>query len=371
MVERFFGLGLPEYPWDSLLEYKVLAQSYGGKLVDLSVGTPVDDTPLVVQQALVAAANAAGYPTAAGSLLLREAIVAWFARCRGVVGLGVGNVFPTVGSKEFIALLPFFLGLDDSAGVVFPVLSYPSYAMGARFVGAWGVCAEELCAEILCKKPSLVWVNSPANPTGRVLSVSQLRDVVVAARSVGALVVSDECYAQLGWGVWEQQCVPSLLDSRVTQGSLEGLLCVYSLSKQSNLAGYRAGLVAGDLRLMQNLLNSRRHAGLLVPFPVQEAMVAALGDDEHVLLQKQLYRRRRDLLLPALERFGFRVDGSEAGLYLWCTAGEDCWDSVRRFASLGVLVAPGIFYGVAGQQHVRVSLTAKTVDVCEVVDRLG
>src|SRR5690606_5859973 len=158
------------------------------------------------------------------------------------------------------------------------------------------------------------------------------------ARELGAVLASDECYAELGWdGQWATEPVPSVLDPRVTGGSRSNLLSVYSLSKQSNLAGYRAAFVAGCSRVIADLLTARKHLGLMMPAPVQQAMVTALGDEEHVAAQKELYRARRDLLRPALEAAGFRIDGSEAGLYLWATEDRDAWETMGRLADLGIL----------------------------------
>ena len=161
------------------------------------------------------------------------------------------------------------------------------------------------------------------------------------------------------------------LDPRVTEGSHEGLLCVYSLSKQSNLAGYRAAFVAGDPALVSRLLEVRKHAGMIVPWPVQQAMLAALADADHVVAQKQRYAARRDVLRPAVETFGLRVDDSEAGLYLWATAGEDARVTIERLAARGILAAPGDFYGPAGRQHVRLALTATDERIEAAVRRLA
>jgi succinyldiaminopimelate transaminase len=212
-----------------------------------------------------------------------------------------------------------------------------------------------------------VWLNSPSNPTGRVLPVDHLRKVVAWARERGAVVASDECYAELGWTT----SPVSLLHPDVCDGSHDGLLSVYSLSKQSNLAGYRAAFVAGDVRLIRELLEVRKHAGMIVPAPVQAAMVAALGDDEHVAVQRERYARRRDAMWAALNADGWRVDHSDAGLYLWATRDEDCWESVRRLAARGILVAPGAFYGAAGSRHVRVALTASEAAIAVAAERLS
>ena len=224
--------------------------------------------------------------------------------------------------------------------------------------------------------PKLLWLNSPGNPTGAVLPVEHLAKVVAWARRHGIVVASDECYAELDWrrpekGRPQGPTTPCLLDPEVCAGSHEGLLAVYSLSKQSNLAGYRAAFVAGDPALVGRLLEIRRHAGMLMPGPVQAALVAALGDDEHVAEQRLRYGVRRETLYAALESAGYRIDHSDAGLYLWATRDEDCWITVRRFAESGILVAPGAFYGVAGRQHVRIALTGTDERVDAAATRLA
>jgi succinyldiaminopimelate transaminase len=267
-------------------------------------------------------------------------------------------VLPTIGSKELIAWLPTLLGLGAGDLVVHPEVAYPTYDVGARIAGATPVPADGT-AQLGPGRVRLVWVNSPSNPTGRVLGRAHLAKVVGWARERGAVVASDECYAELGWAdEWAGGATPSLLDPQVCGGSHEGLLVVYSLSKQSSAAGYRAAFAAGDPALVSRLLEIRKHAGMIVPWPVQQAMVAALGDDAHVAQQKERYRRRRALLRSALEGAGYRVDHSDAGLYLWATRGEDAWATVGGLADRGILAAPGSFYGAAGARHVRVALTA-------------
>ena len=356
-MSRQLAAELPDFPWDTLEPFKKIAQAHPDGIVDLSVGTPVDPTPTVVREALAAAGDAPGYPQTWGTPDLREAVAGWFARRRGVPRVDPDGVLPTMGSKELVAWLPTLLGLglDDVVGI--PAVAYPTYDVGARLARATPVVVDGLAAygpQTTATRPKLLWLNSPSNPTGAVLGAAHLAKVVAWSRANGVVVASDECYAELGWsGV----PVPSILDPEVCGGSHEGLLAVYSLSKQSNLAGYRAAFVAGDVALVRRLLEVRKHAGMIVPWPVQRAMVAALGDDAHVAEQRQRYASRRASLRSTMERAGFRVDASEAGLYLWSTRDEDAWASVAWLAERGVLVAPGTFYGAAGAQHVRVALT--------------
>jgi succinyldiaminopimelate transaminase len=372
-----FGLDLPDYPWEAMAPYLAKASEHPGGAVNLSIGTPVDPTPALVQDALRAAADAPGYPTVHGTPALREAIAAWFDRRRGVAGLDPRNIMPTVGSKELVAWLPLLLGLQPGDVVVRPKVAYPTYDIGATLARVTSVATDNLdeLDDATRSRVRLIWVNSPGNPTGSVRGVESLKSLVEQARELGAVVASDECYAELGWGDWDiqrgGQPVPSILNPRVAGGSHQGLLAVYSLSKQSNVAGYRAAFVAGDPDLMPNLVNSRKHAGMIVPYPVQEAMRVALGDDTHVEAQKDLYRGRRERLVPALQAFGLEIKESDAGLYLWSTAGESTWDTVARLAERGIVVGPGVFYGDAGNGYVRVALTGTDERIDAAVARLA
>lgn len=360
---------LPDYPWDLMAPYRERAAAHPGGVVDLSIGSPVDPTPDVVRDALAAATDAHAYPQTVGTPALRRAIVEWFARRRGVTGLDEASVLPTIGSKELVAMLPFMLGLGESDVVVHPRAAYPTYEMGAVLAGATAMASDDPAEWPAATR--LVWLNSPANPDGRVLDVGELRAARARARELGAVIVSDECYAELGWdGRWATEPVPSLLDPRVTDGDDVHTLAIYSLSKQSNMAGYRGAFVAGCRDTIARLTNVRKHAGLMLPAPLQAAMVAALGDDEHVAAQKERYRARRDRLRPALESAGFRIDHSEGGLYLWATEGRDGWDSIARLADLGIVAGPGYFYGVHFPEHVRLSLTASDERVEVAAERL-
>ncbi|MDN4615736.1 succinyldiaminopimelate transaminase [Leifsonia sp. F6_8S_P_1B] len=360
---------LPDYPWDLMAPYAARAREHDGGLVDLSIGSPVDPTPDLIREALAAATDAHAYPQTVGTPALREAIVAWFERRRGVRGLTVDNVLPTIGSKELVAFLPFLLGLGEGDVVVHPRAAYPTYAIGAAMAGADAFASDDPAE--WPQNTKLVWLNSPGNPDGRVLGVPELRAAVARARELGAVIAGDECYAELGWeSPWDAERVPSILDPRVIGQDRHDVLAVYSLSKQSNLAGYRAAFVAGCRTVIARLTNVRKHAGLMLPAPLQAAMVTALGDDEHVAAQKERYRARRDLLKPALVAAGFRIDRSEAGLYLWATEGRDAWESIGRLADIGILGGPGHFYGDSYPQHVRLSLTATDERIAAAAQRL-
>ncbi len=352
---------LPDFPWDTLAPYVAIAREHADGVVDLSIGTPVDPTPEIARAALREAANSPGYPTTLGIPELRDAAVDWMQRRLGVPA-NVGFL-PSIGSKEAVASLPIQLGLGAADIMTIPEVAYPTYAVGGVVAGANVVVTDEPESVAGAK---LAWINSPSNPTGAVLTVERLRELVSWARRAGVILVSDECYIELGW---EAEPV-SILDPRVNDGDLTGLLALHSLSKRSNLAGYRFGFVAGDPALTAGLLAVRKHLGLMVPSPVQRAAIACLLDDEHVLAQRVRYAQRRTLLRGALETAGFRIDHSEAGLYLWSSRGEDSWDSVRWCAQRGVIVTPGAFYGRAGEQHIRVAITATDEHVAAAAARL-
>jgi succinyldiaminopimelate transaminase len=357
---------LPDFPWDRLVAAGERARSHPDGVVDLSVGTPVDTTPPLVQDALREAADAPGYPLTIGTPDLRHACLDWLQRRFGVTGLGTDAVLPTIGSKELIASLPGHLGLGPGDVVVHPELAYPTYEVGAALCGATPVPSDSLTA-LGPQRVAMVWVNSPSNPTGRVLPVEHLRKVVAWCRERGALLVSDECYLECGW---DGEPV-SVLRPDVCDGDPTGILTVHSLSKRSNLAGYRCAFVAGDPSVVGELLAVRKNLGLMMPGPQQVAMRVALEDDRHVEEQRGRYAARRSRLRSALETAGFRIDHSEASLYLWATRDEPCWDSVTWLAERGVLVAPGEFYGPAGSRHVRVAFTATDERVGAAVDRLA
>jgi succinyldiaminopimelate transaminase len=365
---------LPEYPWDELAPIAEKASAFPGGAVDLSVGTPVDAVPTVIQDALSAAANAPGYPLTAGTPELRSAAAGWLARSLDV-HVDPASVLPVIGTKEFIAWLPTMLGLGPDDTVIYPSLAYPTYDIGARLSGSASVPVDLAAGpgqhgalDGAPESSRLLWVNSPSNPTGRVLPAAALRDALAWTRSRGAVLASDECYIELGWDA----APVSVLHPTVRGDSLAGVLAVFSLSKRSNLAGYRAGFVTGDPALMKDLLLVGRQAGMIVPAPVQAAMIAALSDDAHAVEQKARYAARRAILIEGLTAAGFTIEHSEAGLYLWATRpGLDCWAACELLATeCGILVGPGSMYGPEGDAYIRLALTATDERVAAGGERL-
>ena len=348
------------YDWSRIDTYRRRAEQCPGGLVDLSVGSPVDPVPRLVKEALAAAADdgqARGYPKTTGDDSLRQAVADWFRRRRGVDLDALGaDLVPTVGSKEAVALMASLLHLGQGDRVVQPKVSYPTYAIGTQLAGAQVTTVDDpVDTDSWVDLPGVraVWINSPGNPSGQVIDRAGLSKIVRAARSIGATVLSDECYAMLDWSgathVGQNVSIPAspcILEPGVCGGDASGVLCLYSMSKQSNMAGYRAALVAGDARLVKAMTAYRKQVGLIVPGPVQRAMRAALEDGEAVMSQREIYARRLRALAQALTAYGYDAVMPQGGLYIWAQARSgDCWADMADLARMGILASPGEFYG--------------------------
>ena len=351
------GHKLPDFPWDALAPYGVIARSHPEGAIDLSVGTPVDATPEFIQSALQQAANSPGYPLTAGTPQLREAIQKWARTQLGATG--DFGVLPLIGSKEFVAWLPTFI---EAESVLYPKVAYPTYLVGALLAQADATPVE--IDPATWQSADMAWVNSPSNPTGRVHSESEYRAAIDWSRKSGAILVSDECYLEFG----DSQSPTSIL--RYTGGDNSNILAVFSLSKRSSMAGYRAAFVIGDPLLIAKILEVRKHAGMMVSLPVQKAMVAALSDSTHVEAQRARYNSRRATLKEALTKAGFEIHDSAAGLYIWATRNESSWDSISWLAEIGIVATPGIFYGEKASQFIRVAMTATDQQISEAADRI-
>jgi succinyldiaminopimelate transaminase len=349
------GHKLPDFPWDALAPYGATAKEHPAGIIDLSVGTPVDPTPFFIQQVLKDSANSPSYPVTMGTPELRTAITEWAKVNLGATG--DFGVLPLIGSKEFVAWLPTFL---TAKSVLYPEVAYPTYLVGAMLAQSEAIPVGISATE--WPMADIAWVNSPSNPTGRVHSPSEYQSAIEWARTTGGVLVSDECYLEFGKTV-----TPTSILAH-TNGDNKNILAVHSLSKRSNLAGYRAAFVVGDAALIAQILEVRKHAGMMVPLPVQKAMVAALSDSDHVTEQRGRYNHRKDLLIPALTAAGFTIDFSDAGLYLWATRHEDCWKSVEWLAKIGILATPGIFYG--DSTHIRIAMTATDAQINEAAQRI-
>lgn len=359
------GASLPDFPWDTIADVKAKAAAHPDGIIDLSVGTPVDPVAPSIQLALAEHAAAPGYPQTAGTPELRRTMAEALKRRFGMAGLDEQSVLPTIGTKEAIAWLPTLLGVRGQK-IVIPEVAYPTYEVAALIAGCEVVRSDDPAKGT--DGASLVFINSPSNPTGAVMGVEKLRSWVEFSRTTGAIIASDECYMTLGWS----KDPVSILHPDVTGGDNTGLLALHSLSKSSNLASYRAGIIAGDTQLVQELLLVRKHSGLMVPGPIQHAMIAALEDDTQEQMQRAEYAMRRLELMKGLTEAGFLIDDSDAGLYLWARReGMNSRQSLDWLAERGILAAPGDFYGPHGVNHVRVGLTAPTERIEAAAQRLG
>ena len=348
---------LPDFPWDALGPYADKARAHSSGIIDLSQGTPVDATPDLIQSALRASADSPRYPVTAGTKELQTSIRNWAINHLGASG--DFDVLPVIGSKELVAWLPTVL---ESKQVIYPEVSYPTYLVGALLAQsqpiAVGVDAKTW------PSADFAWINTPANPTGRVHSEAELRAAIQWVRSNNAVLVCDECYIDFG-----DTTVPTSL-LKYTDGDNSNILVVHSLSKRSSMAGYRGAFLIGDSKLIAKIREVRKHAGMMVPLPIQNSMVAALSDERHVEEQRARYNSRRATLAPALQEAGFQIEDSAAGLYIWCTRSEDSWKSVDWLASLGILATPGNFYGPLGASHIRVAMTATDSQIADAAARI-
>lgn len=360
----------PPYPYDRLNSLKGEILERHDSIVDLSIGTPFDDPPASVVAALATSGAERSYPPSVGTPEFHAAIQRWFAR-RSDVTVDSDHIGATVGSKEFVALLPQFMSLRDPSHdtVLYPAVSYPSYEMGATLAGLravpvsmhpdGGVDLDSVAADDV-ERALLLWVNTPGNPTGR---TDDLAAVAAWGRSHGVPVFSDECYIEFTWDGPART---------ILEHGLEGVVAVHSLSKRSNFAGARAGYYAGDPEIVHYLREVRKHAGLMVPGPVQAAAAVALDDDEHVVEQRGRYLERLTRMARVLSGWsGSEVALPAGAFYLWMAA-DDGWELTRRLAhDAGALVSPGEFYGAEGAGFVRVAVVQPDDKIDLVVDRLG
>lgn len=353
----------PPYPYDRLDDLKPLADALPGGLVDLSIGTPCDPPPPLVVEALARSGAERGYPPSIGTAAYREAAAGWMARRLGVT-VEPSAVAACVGTKELVAGIPQWLRLrrPDLDTVLYPAISYPTYAMGATLAGCRPVPYTDL-AEISAddaRRALCLWVNVPGNPTG---ALADLGAAAAWGRARGVPVLSDECYVEFTWDGPPRT---------ILQHGSDGVLAVHSLSKRSNLAGARAGFYAGDAELVHYLAEVRKHAGFMVPGPVQAAAVAAWSDDQHVSDQRRRYQQRLAAMRAALAAIGVDAPLPQGAFYLWAPAPEgDAWALTRRLAEQGgALVSPGEFYGPAGAGHVRVAVVQPDERIALVAERL-
>ncbi len=365
------GFVPPPYPHDRLGHARSLAATHPGGAVDLSIGTPCDAPPAAVVEALATSNAERGYPTSLGSPRMRTSAAAWMERSFGAFVDPATQIAACIGTKEFVATTPQWLRLrrPDRDTVLYPAVSYPTYEMGALLAGCravavpvdaqWRIRLDSIrphdAARALC-----LWVNTPGNPAGG------LDDLGAAAgwgRTNDVTVLSDECYSSFTWNGTPRS---------ILQHGTDGVLAVHSLSKRSNMAGVRAGFYAGDETLVKYLSEVRKHAGFMVPGPVQMAAAVAYDDEDHVIAQRDRYLRRLQYFAEVLRSCGFSVSLPDGAFYLWFAVGGDAWAATEWLARHGgVVVSPGEFYGTAGASYVRVALVEPDDRLEMVADRLA
>jgi succinyldiaminopimelate transaminase len=359
------GFAPPPYPYDRLDEIIAIAGQHQGGAVDLSIGTPCDPAPDAVVAALCAGDTARGYPPSIGTKAFRHAAADWIERRLGARVDPDTELAACVGTKEFVASLPQYLKLRDPSRdtVLYPAISYPTYAMGATLAGLRAVPYLRLddIDEHDAARALAIWVNSPANPTGELLD---LPAAAAWGRRHAVPVISDECYAEFTW---------STERTTILRDGTSGLLALHSLSKRDNFAGARIGFYAGDAELVHYLREVRKHAGLMPPGPVQAAAVIALGDDPHVEAQRGRYLHRLHRLVELLAQAGYPARLPDGTFYLWVpVSGGDAWAATRDLAAkAGIVVSPGEFYGPHGGAYVRVAVVQPDERIDLAAGRVG
>lgn len=363
------GFVPPPYPYDRLNRLMPIAAAHSGGVVDFSIGTPVDPAPPEVVAMLSASDSERGYPASIGSEKLRTAVGDWMRRRLGV-DIATSQIAACIGTKEFVATLPQLMSLrtPDRDTVLYPEIAYPTYAMGAQLARCRAVAVPAAAngqMDLAAIDPAdaaralLLWVNSPGNPTG---TLDDLGAAAAWGRSHRVPVFSDECYVEFTW------------DSRprtILEHGTDGVVAVHSLSKRSNLAGVRVGAYAGDAEIVHYLQEVRKHMGMMVAGPAQAAGVVALGDDQHVDRQREIYLRRlRQMADVITDWSGIDVPMPAGAFYLWIPV-TDGWEFTERFAAeAGALVSPGEFYGSAGANFVRLAVVQPDARVDLVIERL-
>lgn len=360
----------PPYPYERLQSLKDIAESNYGEAIDCSIGTPVDNPPAFVADVLAKSQNLRGYPSSVGSDLFRSAAANWMER-RFEVSIDPASVAACIGTKEFVGTTAGYLHLrnPDKDTVLYPAVSYPTYAMGATLAGLRAVAVPmrngrldlDSIAKSDVERALMLWSNSPSNPTGR---IDDLGFHANWGRQHGVLVASDECYSEFTWSASPQS---------ILQHGSEGVIAVHSISKRSNLAGLRAGFYAGDSDVVAFLRLVRQHAGFMIPGPVQEAVAKAYMDDAHVSTQRALYLERLEILVKGLREYGIESEMPEGTFYVWChQPGRNGWELAADLArDAGVVTSPGEFYGTQSNEFVRIAVVQPTDRITTVAQRLS
>jgi succinyldiaminopimelate transaminase len=360
------------YPFVQLEQAKRRLTEQGVELIDFGKGDPREETDPLIRRALAESIEPrSSYPLAEGLPEVREAVAGWCERRFGVELDPETEVIPTYGSKEAIfQLAQVVLDRDgDKRLVLSTEPGYPVYDRGALFAGgyveqlpllkenAFLPELETIDAETWART-AIFWINYPNNPTGAVAPLAFLQRLAELAAEHDFLLAADEAYTEL----WFDEPPHSALE--VSDRSHVAIF--QTLSKRSSMTGYRSGFVAGSPELIAALRQYRPSAGTAPQEFVQRASVVAWSDEDHVERTREIYRRKREVLLRALESKGIRIAGSHATMYLWLEvpAGESSEELAERLLDHGLIVSPGTFFGPSGEGYWRLALVPTEAE-CE------
>jgi acetylornithine aminotransferase len=352
------------YPFVKLEQAKRELSAQGIELIDFGKGDPREPTDARIRRALAdSLTEISTYPLAEGLPELREAVAGWCGRRFGVQPNPDTEVIPTYGSKEAIFLLAQLVVDRDSDRrlVVTTEPGYPVPDRGAIFAGAevlqlplleeHGFLPDlDAVAADTWERAAIVWINYPNNPTGAVAPLDFLGRLASLSAEHGFLLASDEAYTEL----WFDSPPHSALEVRDC-----GNVAVFNtLSKRSSMTGYRSGFIVADAQLIGALKQFRPSVGTAPQEFVQRASVVAWNDEDHVEHTRAAYRRKRDALLPTLERKGVRLAASTATMFLWLEVpdGSASEEFAGRLLERGLIVSPGTFFGPAGEGYWRMAL---------------
>jgi acetylornithine aminotransferase len=356
---------LAQYPFARLDEWRAEARARGIEVIDFGVGDPREPTPAFIREALAdGLREVSSYPRAVGLPEYREAVATWIARRFGVEVDAATEIVPTLGSKE--AIFSFAqMALGEKRLVAVPEPAYPVYERGALFAGG-GVVTVPLREELgwlpdldafpMWDEIGLFWTCYPNNPTGATAPLSFYEELAARAREHGFLLCSDEAYSEL----WFEEPPVSALQV----AERENVVVFNTLSNRSSMTGNRCGFVCAAPAVANALRAFRPSVGTAPQEFVQRAGTAALGDEAHVEAVRDVYRRKRETLVPVLQAKGLRLSGSTATFFLWLGVEGPSEPLARRLLDEGILVAPGSFFGPAGEGYVRMALVP-TQDECE------
>ena len=383
---------LQPYPFQRLRDlFKGITPNAHYKPINLSIGEPKHDTPALIKAALVDnLAGLATYPTTAGVPELRQAIANWATRRYGIPMLDIEKeIIPVNGSRE--ALFAFAQAVINTKKVANPILICPNpfyqiYEGAAFLAGAepyflntlpenqHAMNFDSVPVEVW-NRTQLVYVCSPGNPSGKVMSLEQWKQVFELSDKYGFVIAADECYSEI---YFDEAIKPlGALEAAQKLGRDYSRLVVFSsLSKRSNVPGMRSGFVAGDAKILEQFLLYRTYHGCAMSPAVQAASIAAWNDEAHVIENRRLYAEKFKRVTPMLEGL-LAVEMPDAAFYLWARSKEsDTETAIRLYRDLNITVLPGSFlardaHGInPGKNFIRLALVASLDECVEAADRM-